>query len=130
MDHLSIEKLSDKYPYQISGGEKQRTACARAIISEPELILADEPTGALDSNNSKNIMKLLKELNVGLGATILMVSHDPMSASYCDEVIFLQDGKIANKIVRKADDNRGFYDEIVEYNSRLQQNICGGEEDE
>lgn len=126
---LDIGRLAEKYPYQISGGEKQRTACARAIISEPELILADEPTGALDSNNARNIMILLKKINIELGATILMVTHDPMSASYCDKVIFLKDGRITNMLNREISDNNIFYEKIVKCNSKLQHVICQEKED-
>lgn len=121
MDMLSISKLGDKYPYQISGGEKQRAACARAIIAEPELILADEPTGSLDSNNAHNIMGVMTEFNEKLKATILMVTHDPMSASYCKRVIFLKDGNIINFVERKNNAQNDFYKIIVEYNSKLQQ---------
>lgn len=124
MEILSIDGLAEKYPYQISGGEKQRTACARAIISEPKLILADEPTGALDSNNARNIMALLKNINMELNATILMVTHDPMSASYCDKVIFLKDGEVTNMLSRETNDNNIFYEKIVECNSQLQHAIC------
>lgn len=123
MDMLSISKLRDKYPYQISGGEKQRTACARAIIAEPELILADEPTGSLDSNNAHNIMGIMKEFNEKLKATILMVTHDPMSASYCKRVIFLKDGNIINFVERENNAQNDFYKIIVEHNSKLQQAI-------
>ena len=126
---LDIGRLAEKYPYQISGGEKQRTACARAIISEPELILADEPTGALDSNNARNIMILLKKINIELGATILMVTHDPMSASYCDKVIFLKDGRITNMLNREISDNNIFYEKIVKCNSKLHHVICQEKED-
>lgn len=121
MDMLSISKLRDKYPYQISGGEKQRAACARAIIAEPELILADEPTGSLDSNNAHNIMGVMTEFNEKLKATILMVTHDPMSASYCKRVIFLKDGNIINFVERENNAQNDFYKIIVEHNSKLQQ---------
>lgn len=123
MDMLSISKIRDKYPYQVSGGEKQRTACARAIIAEPELILADEPTGSLDSNNAHNIMGIMKEFNEKLNATILMVTHDPMSASYCKSVIFLKDGNIINFVERENNTQNDFYRVIVEHNSKLQQAI-------
>ena len=126
---LGIEEILTKYPYEVSGGQKQRTACARAIISEPELILADEPTGALDSNNARNIMILLKKINIELGATILMVTHDPMSASYCDKVIFLKDGRITNMLNREISDNNIFYEKIVKCNSKLQHVICQEKED-
>lgn len=121
MDKLSISMIRDKYPYQISGGEKQRTACARSIVTEPELILADEPTGALDSSNASNIMKILDTFNENMNTTILMVTHDPMSASYCKEVIFLKDGSITNSIKKNNDTNGDFYKRIVDYNSKMQQ---------
>lgn len=123
LDTLSISKLRDKYPYQISGGEKQRAACARAFISDPELILADEPTGSLDSNNAHNIMEIMKGFNEKSKVTILMVTHDPMSASYCKRVIFLKDGNIVNFVEKENNAQNVFYKKIVEHNTKLQQAI-------
>ena len=121
MKMLLINELQNKYPYQISGGEKQRVACARAIVTEPKLILADEPTGALDSHNAKNTMSILEKINNELKSTILMVTHDPMSASYCKKVVFLKDGKII-KILEREDMNRKqFYKAIVDINLQVQQ---------
>ncbi len=128
MEMLSIGGLSDKYPYQISGGEKQRTACARAIIAKPMLILADEPTGALDSGNARNIMEIMKTFNETLQTTILMVTHDPMSASYSKRVIFLKDGNITTVSERKNLTQSDFYKKIVACNVKMQQvNAAGGQ---
>ena len=91
---LQIDSVLQKYPYEISGGQKQRCACARAIVNEPVLILADEPTGALDSISSKKLMELLSYMNSDLNETIIMVTHDPVCASYAKRVIFLKDGSI------------------------------------
>ena len=91
---LEIEKILERYPYQLSGGEKQRVASARALVTKPSLILADEPTGALDSKSSRMLLEKLSNLNDELKATILMVTHDAFSASYADRVIFIKDGKI------------------------------------
>ncbi len=91
---LGIESLLDKYPYEISGGQKQRTACARAIITKPSLILADEPTGALDSKSSTDLLNAMTSLNKEQDATIMMVTHDAFAASYCKRVLFIKDGLI------------------------------------
>ncbi len=100
---LEIEDILPKYPYEISGGQKQRVACARAIVTKPALILADEPTGALDSKSSRMLLESLETLNGNLQATILMVTHDAFTASYCRRILFLRDGKIFNEIVRGQD---------------------------
>ncbi|MCR5431094.1 MAG: ABC transporter ATP-binding protein, partial [Lachnospiraceae bacterium] len=97
---LGIGEILNKYPYQMSGGEKQRVACARAIVTEPKLILADEPTGALDSKSSRMLLERFEFLNKELGATIMMVTHDSFSASYAGRVIFLKDGMIFAEIIR------------------------------
>ena len=89
---LNITDILEKYPYQVSGGQKQRCACARAIINKPKLILADEPTGALDSNSSQMLLSTIQNINTELGATILMVTHDAFSASYASRILFLKDG--------------------------------------
>ena len=89
---LNITNILEKYPYQVSGGQKQRCACARAIINKPKLILADEPTGALDSNSSQMLLSTIQNINTELGATILMVTHDAFSASYASRILFLKDG--------------------------------------
>ena len=102
---LGIEEVLNKYSYQMSGGQKQRVAAARALITNPKLILADEPTGALDSKSSRYLLESMKEMNEGLAATILMVTHDAFTASYASRVIFIKDGKIFNEI-RRGDDTR------------------------
>ena len=100
---LEIENILDKYPYQISGGQKQRVASARAIITNPKLILADEPTGALDSKSARKLLESFESLNKEYRATILMVTHDAFTASYADRILFIKDGKIFNELV-KGDD--------------------------
>lgn len=111
---LNIRDVLEKFPYQMSGGQKQRVASARAIITKPTLILADEPTGALDSKSSRMLLEQFNELNQNLGATILMVTHDAFAASYASRVIFLKDGKIFNEIRRGKDSRKKFFDEIID----------------
>src|SRR5699024_12480320 len=89
-----IEDILNKYPYEVSGGGKQRCASARALINNPKLIMADEPTGALDSRNARVLLETFKEMNEELNTTILMVTHDAFSASYANRVLFIKDGKI------------------------------------
>ena len=96
---LGIEDVLDKFPYEVSGGQKQRCACARALINNPKLILADEPTGALDSKSSRMLLETMDEINKNLNATILMVTHDAFSASFCQRILFLKDGNIFTAIV-------------------------------
>ena len=111
---LGISDILNKYPYEVSGGQKQRCASARALINNPKLILADEPTGALDSRNARVLLETFKEMNEELNATILMVTHDAFSASYANRVLFIKDGKIFNEII-KGNKSRGeFYDEIID----------------
>ena len=112
-EELDINSVLDKYPYQISGGQKQRVASARAIITNPKLILADEPTGALDSKSSKMLLEKFNYLNKENKATILMVTHDAFTASYSSRVIFIKDGKIFNEIRRGNDSRRDFFDKII-----------------
>ena len=112
-EELDINSVLDKYPYQMSGGQKQRVASARAIITNPKLILADEPTGALDSKSSKMLLEKLNYLNKENKATILMVTHDAFTASYSSRVIFIKDGKIFNEIRRGNDSRRDFFDKII-----------------
>ena len=116
---LGIEDSLNKYPYQISGGQRQRCAVARAIINNPKLILADEPTGALDSKSARQLLDILKEMNEKLKATILMVTHDPFCASYCNKILFLKDGKIFNKIEKGERTQKEFYDNILDILSLL-----------
>ena len=111
---LDIRHVLNKYPYQMSGGEKQRVASARAIITNPKLILADEPTGALDSKSSRMLLEKLEELNRNLKATILMVTHDAFTASYCSKIYFIKDGKIFNEIVRGNDSRKEFFNRIID----------------
>jgi len=111
---LGIEDTLSKFPYEVSGGQKQRCAVARAVVTNPKLIVADEPTGALDSKSARVLMELLNELNKSLKATILLVSHDPLSASYAQRILFLKDGKIFNEIVKGEKTNATFYHEILD----------------
>lgn len=111
---LGIEDVLNKYPYQMSGGQKQRVASARAIITNPKLILADEPTGALDSRSSRMLLESFNFLNTELSATILMVTHDAFTASYVGRVIFIKDGKIFNEIRRGESTRKEFFDKIID----------------
>lgn len=116
---LGIEEILNKYPYQMSGGQRQRVSATRAIITNPKLILADEPTGALDSKSSKMLLERLQYLNNDISATILMVTHDTFSASYASRVIFIKDGKIFNEIIRGNKRRKEFFDEIIDVISLL-----------
>lgn len=116
---LGIEEILNKYPYQMSGGQRQRVSATRAIITNPKLILADEPTGALDSKSSKMLLERLQYLNNDISATILMVTHDTFSASYSSRVIFIKDGKIFNEIIRGNKSRKEFFDEIIDVISLL-----------
>ncbi len=116
---LGIEEVMNKYPYQMSGGQKQRVAAARAIITEPKLVLADEPTGALDSKSSKMLLESFKYLNESIPATILMVTHDAFTASYAKRVIFIKDGGIFNEIIRADRSRKEFFNEIIDVISLL-----------
>ncbi len=109
---LGIEKLLDKYPYEVSGGEKQRASVARAVITNPRLLLADEPTGSLDSKASKHLLECFTTLNRD-GKTILMVTHSAYAASFASRVLFIRDGRIFSQIYRGNDDNHAFFDRIV-----------------
>mgnify|MGYP005766540785 FL=1 len=111
---LGITDILDKFPYEVSGGQKQRCACARALINEPKLILADEPTGALDSKSSRMLLETMDEMNEKLQATILMVTHDSFSASFCKRVIFIKDGKIFNEILKGEKSRKEFFNEILD----------------
>ena len=111
---LNITHVLNKYPYQMSGGEKQRVASARAIITSPKLILADEPTGALDSKSSRMLLEKMEELNKNLKATILMVTHDAFTASYCSKIYFIKDGKIFNELIKGDDSRKEFFDRIID----------------
>lgn len=111
---LNISDVLDKYPYQMSGGQKQRVASARALITDPKLILADEPTGALDSQSSQMLLASLKKLNEQLQTTILMVTHDAFSASYATRVVFIKDGSIFNELRRGNQERKQFFDAIID----------------
>ena len=112
--YLNIEDVLSKYPYQMSGGQKQRVASARAIITSPKLILADEPTGALDSKSAKMLLERFNYLNKELKSTILMVTHDAFTASFTTRVIFIKDGKIFNEIRRGDETRKEFFDKIID----------------
>lgn len=111
---LNINEILNKYPYEISGGQKQRVASARAIITNPSLILADEPTGALDSKSAKMLLESLENLNKNLNATIMMVTHDAFTASYANRILFIKDGKIFNELIRGNDSRKEFFNKIIE----------------
>ena len=111
---LGIIDILEKFPYQVSGGQKQRTACARAMVAGQSLLLADEPTGALDSRASKNLLEIMTQMNQSMGATILMVTHDAYSASYARRVLFLKDGRLFNELLRGDRTRQVFYHEILD----------------
>ncbi len=111
---LDIREILNKYPYQMSGGQKQRVASARAIITKPKLVLADEPTGALDSKSSRMLLERFNYLNEAMNATILMVTHDAFTASYASRVIFIKDGKIFKEIRKGRDSRKEFFDKIID----------------
>ena len=113
-EHLGITEVLNKYSYQMSGGQKQRIASARAIVTEPSLILADEPTGALDSKSSRLLLDSFEKLNKEQEATILMVTHDAFTASYAHRILFIKDGKVFNELVRGNDSRREFFNRIIE----------------
>ncbi|MGO5021740.1 ABC transporter ATP-binding protein [Lawsonibacter sp. LCP25S3_G6] len=110
---LGIENCLEKYPYEMSGGQQQRCAAARAMVTHPALVLADEPTGALDSKAARLLLNCLETLNRDLGATILMVTHDAFTASCCGRVVFLRDGQIFLELKRGEDDRRAFFQKII-----------------
>lgn len=113
-EQLGITDVLKKYPYQMSGGQKQRVASARAIVTSPKLVLADEPTGALDSKSAKMLLERFRYLNTECGATIMMVTHDSFTASYASRVIFIKDGKIFNELNRGQDTRKQFFDKIID----------------
>ena len=112
-EQLGITEVLSKYPYQMSGGQKQRVASARAIVTEPKLVLADEPTGALDSKSAKMLLERFNYLNREHNATIIMVTHDSFTASYASRVLFIKDGKLFNEIIRGKDSRKEFFDKII-----------------
>ena len=111
---LNISNELNKYPYEMSGGQKQRVASARAIVTNPSLVLADEPTGALDSKAATMLLESLEDLNKNLNATIMMVTHDAFTASYAHRILFIKDGKVFNELVRGNDSRKEFFDRIIE----------------
>lgn len=111
---LNIKSELDKYPYNISGGQKQRVASARAIITNPSIVLADEPTGALDSKSAKQLLESLENLNEKLNTTIMMVTHDAFTASYANRILFIKDGKIFNELIKGKDSRKEFFNRIIE----------------
>ncbi len=111
---LGIEGILMKFPYQVSGGQKQRAACARAMVAGQSLILADEPTGALDSRASKNLLEIMTHMNQAFGATILMVTHDAYSACYARRILFLKDGRLFNELLLGEQSRSAFYHEILD----------------
>jgi putative ABC transport system ATP-binding protein len=124
-DTFGIRDILDKYPYHISGGQKQRTAASRAIVASPSLILADEPTGALDSKSATSLLQSLKKLNEFHRSTIMMVTHDAYAASYCKRVIFIKDGQLYQELHREDQLRKVFFDQILEVLAAL-----GGEHDD
>ena len=116
---LHLTDQLGKFPYELSGGQRQRAACARAMITNPSLILADEPTGALDSKNSKNLMQTFEMMNTSLGSTILMVTHDPVVGSYAGRVLFLKDGRIWSEVYRGERSRQEMYREILSVTASL-----------
>ena len=113
-NELGIQDILKKYPYQMSGGQKQRVAASRAIITNPKIILADEPTGALDSASSKMLLEKFNYLNTELNASILMVTHDAFTASYAKRVIFIKDGKIFSELNKGNNTRKEFFDKIID----------------
>ncbi|MBB2482463.1 ABC transporter ATP-binding protein [Bacillus sp. APMAM] len=112
-DMLGISAILQKYPSEVSGGQKQRSAAARALVHEPAIILGDEPTGALDSKNATSLLEAMKNLNEKQGVSIMLVTHDPYSASYCQRILFIQDGKLYKEIHRGST-REAFYKEILD----------------
>ncbi|GIO88532.1 bacitracin export ATP-binding protein BceA [Paenibacillus faecis] len=118
---LGIYELKDKYPNEISGGQKQRTSAARAFIHEPSIIFADEPTGALDSKSASDLLNKLSELNRKMEATIIMVTHDPVAASYCSRVVFIKDGQIYTQLNKGEETRQALFNDIMKT-----QGVLGG----
>ena len=115
---FGLTHLLEKYPHELSGGEKQRTAISRALINNPDLILADEPTGNLDSKSGQTVIEALEHINQEMGKTIVMVTHDPQMASHCSRILFLKDGQILEDL-RKTGTTEMFYKQILEHMKML-----------
>ena len=120
-ERLSITHILDKYPAAISGGQKQRVAAARALITEPTILFADEPTGALDSKSAKDLLNMMDDLNTNDQVSILLVTHDPLSASYCQRILFIKDGKIHQEVKREDQSREAFYRQILVILGNLEQ---------
>lgn len=116
---FGIETILDKYPYQISGGQKQRTASCRALVSNPKLIFADEPTGALDSRSATDLLKALSSLNEEQETTIMMVTHDAFAASFCRRILFISDGRLSKEMIRGTHSRKEFYQMILDELAQL-----------
>ena len=114
VEKLKITDVLNKYPFQMSGGQKQRVASARALVTEPSLILADEPTGALDSKSARLLLDSFEKLNIEFQATILMVTHDAFTASYAHRILFIKDGRIFNELIRGNETRKEFFNKIIE----------------
>ncbi|WP_221568353.1 ABC transporter ATP-binding protein [Alkalihalobacillus sp. TS-13] len=119
IDALNIDSILEHYPSEISGGQKQRTAAARAIITNPGIVFADEPTGALDSRSATQLLEQIQFLNEAFGTTVLMITHDPYASSYCERVIFLKDGKIVNEMFKGEQSVKEFFDRILTVQSTI-----------
>ncbi|MFJ7969899.1 ABC transporter ATP-binding protein [Psychrobacillus sp. NPDC096389] len=119
MEALNIESILHQYPAEISGGQKQRTAAARALITNPAIVFADEPTGALDSRSATQLLEQIQMLNNTFKTTVMMITHDPYAASYCQRVIFLRDGKIVNEMFKGDQSEKEFFDRILTIQSAL-----------
>jgi len=124
-EELGIYELKDKYPNEISGGQKQRTSAARAFIHEPSIIFADEPTGALDSKSASDLLNKMSILNLNRGATVLMVTHDPVAASFSSRVIFIKDGQMYTQLIKGTESRQTFYQDIMKT-----QSVLGGVQNE
>lgn len=118
-DRLGLGEVLKKFPYEVSGGQKQRCAFARAVVCKPDLIMADEPTGSLDSNSARILLEVMSKFNQELHTTILMVTHDAFSASFADRILFLKDGRIFNEILKGEKTRNQFYCEILDILSAL-----------
>lgn len=121
-DILGIKDLAHKYPHEISGGQKQRTSAARALINKPSMVFADEPTGALDSKSASSLLGTMEDVNKKRGVTIMMVTHDPLASSYCSRVVFLKDGNIYSELYRGDKTRQVFFQDILNV-----QGVLGGD---
>lgn len=119
IEALNIESILDQYPSEISGGQKQRTAAARAIITNPAIVFADEPTGALDSRSATQLLEQIQLLNTTFKTTVLIITHDPYAASYCGRVVFLRDGKIVNEMFKGEQTEKESFDRILTIQSAI-----------